>query len=54
MEYDNDILIEYDILKVISFNGGISGTTDVLVYAANIMGEITLKKIRFKIRNVAQ
>ena len=31
MEDENKILIEYDIVKEISFNGGISGTTAVLV-----------------------
>ena len=49
MEDDNDILIEDYILKAISFNGGISGTTAVLVDAGNLIGKIALKKYRFKI-----
>ena len=32
MEDDNDILIEDDIVKAISFNGGIYGTTSVIFY----------------------
>ena len=54
MEDDNDILIEYDIMKAISFNEGISVTTDALVDVANIFGEIFLKKINIKIRSVAR
>ena len=48
MEDDNDILIENDIMKGISFNRGISSTTAVLVDAANIFGKRALKK---KIQN---
>ena len=44
MEDDNDILIENYIMKTISFNGGMSGTTAVLVDATNIFGKIDLKK----------
>ena len=44
MEDDNDIIIEDDILKTISFNGGISGTTDVLVGVENLFGKRVLKK----------
>ena len=50
MESDNDILIEYDIVKAISFNCGISGTTDVLVDAAALFGKRYLNKINFKIK----
>ena len=39
MENDNDILIEDDIVRAIIFNGGISGTTDVLVDAENLFGK---------------
>ena len=53
MEDDNDILIEYDILKAIRFNVGISGTTSVLVDAANIFGKRDLKKTNFEIRTGA-
>ena len=52
MEDDNDIMIEYDIVKAISFNGGISGTTSVLVYEADLSGKISLKKINFKISTI--
>ena len=44
MEGDNDILIEDDIVKAISFNGGISVITDVLVDASNIFGKRVLQK----------
>ena len=44
MEVDNEILIECDISMAISFYGGISGTTDVLVDAVNIFGKRALKK----------
>ena len=54
MEDDNDILIEYDTVKAISFNGGIYGSTSVLVGAANLFGKRTLKKNKFKIRTGAQ
>ena len=43
MEDENDILIEGYIVRAISFNEGISGTTDVLVYAENIFGKRALK-----------
>ena len=43
MEDDNDILIEDDIVKVINFNEGLYGTTDVIVDAANIFGKRVLK-----------
>ena len=48
MEDDNEILIEDDIVKAMSFNGGISGTTSVLVDAANLFGDRALKE---KIQN---
>ena len=48
MRDDNNILIEYDIVKDIGFNGGISGTTAVLVDAANIFGKRALNR---KIQN---
>ena len=44
VEDDNDILIENYIMKTISFNGGTSVTTAVLVDATNIFGKIDLKK----------
>ena len=47
---DNDILVEDDIMKAISFNGGISGTTAVLFDAVDIFGEIALNLKNFKIR----
>ena len=50
MENDNDILIEDDIVRAIIFNEGISGTTDVLVDAANLFGKRASNKINFKIR----
>ena len=54
MEDENKILIEYDIVKEISFNGGISGTTAVLVDADNIFGKISLEGGGIKIRTGAQ
>ena len=51
---DNEILSEYDIMKTISFNGGISGSTAVLVDTANIFNKQSLKKNRFKIRTGAR
>ena len=51
---ENDILIEDDIVKAISFNGGISGTTSVLVDAENLFGKRALNKFNFKIRTVAR
>ena len=50
VEYDNDIIIEDDIVKAVSFNGGVFGTTDALVDAANLFGNIHLKKNKFNIR----
>ena len=50
MEDDNAILIEDDIVKAISFNGGISGIIDVLVDADNRFGDRSLKKTNFKIK----
>ena len=44
MEDDNEIIIKDDIVKTISFNGGISGTTAVLVDAYNLFGKRYLKK----------
>ena len=44
MEDDNGILIEGDIVNAVSFNGGISGTTDVLVDTVNLFRKIALKK----------
>ena len=54
MEDDNSILIGDDILKAISFNGGISGTTSVIVDAENIFDTRSLNKHRFKTRTGAQ
>ena len=54
VEDDNDILIEDDILKAVIFNGGIYGTTSVLVDVGNLFGKQALKKNKFKIRTVAQ
>ena len=54
MEVDNDIPIEDDIANAISFNGGISGTTSVLVDAENIFGKSDLKKINAKTRTGAR
>ena len=54
MEDDYDILIKVYIVKAISFNGGIYGTTAVLVDVANLFSKIALKKIDFKIKTVAQ
>ena len=53
VEDENNILIEGDIVEAISFNGGISVTTAVLVDATNIFGKISLNKKRFKIRTGA-
>ena len=54
MDDDNKILIEDDIVKDISFNGGISGTTDVLVDVENLFGKRAVKKNKFKIRTGAR
>ena len=44
LEDDNDIIIGYDIVKDISFNGGFSVTAAVLVGAVNLFGKRALKK----------
>ena len=44
VEDDNKILIDYYIVKDISFNGDIYGTTAVLVDAENIFGKRALTK----------
>ena len=54
VEDDNDITIEDDIVKYISFNVGISGTTAVIVDAATFFGNISSKKINFTINTGAQ
>ena len=53
VKYENDILIEYDILKTISFNGGIYGTTYIIVDAENLFVNISLNKNSLKIRTGA-
>ena len=53
VKYDNDITIKYDIVKDISFNAVISGTTSVFVDVVNIFGCRALKKINIKIKNGA-
>ena len=40
---DNDIIIKYDIVKAISFNAVISGTTAVFVDVVNIFGKRAFK-----------
>ena len=50
MEDENDIIIEDDIVKDISFN---SGTNAVIVDAAALLGKRVLKKINFKIKTGA-
>ena len=54
MEDDNDTLIEDDIVKAIIFNGGIFGTTAVLVDSAYLFGKKPLKKINFRINTEAR
>ena len=54
MEGENETLTEDDIVKAISFNGGIYCTTAVIVDAVNILGNRALKKKKFKIRTGAQ
>ena len=54
MEDGNEILTEDDIVKAISFNGGIYGTTAVLVDVENLFGKTTWKKNRSKIITVAR
>ena len=53
MEDEFDIIIENDIVKFITFNGGIPGTTTSLVDAATLFGKIVLKKINSKINTEA-
>ena len=50
MDDDNDILIGDDIVRSITFDAVISGTTDVLVNVENLFGKRALNKINFKIR----
>ena len=54
MEGDSDKIIEDDIVKAISFNRGISGTTSFLVDAAAIFGKRALNKINLKIKTGAR
>ena len=54
MEYDNDIIIENDIVKAISFNEGVYVTKPVLVDAENLFGNRSSKKTNFKIKTEAQ
>ena len=48
MEDDNEIITKDDILKAISFNGGISGTTAAIVDAEDIFGKRALKRNKYK------
>ena len=48
VEDDNDILIEDDIMKALSFNGGIYGTADVIVDEAALFGKKYLNKLTSK------
>ena len=54
MDDENDILILYYITKAISFNGGMYGTTTVLLDASVLFGKRALNKINFKIKAVAR
>ena len=54
MEDENDIIIEDDIMKAINVNAGVTGTTDVLVYSADLFGNTYLDKINFKIKTGAK
>ena len=54
MEGEEFILIEYNIVKAVSFNGGISGTTTILVDAKNNFVKRALERINFKIITVAR
>ena len=54
MEDENNILIEYDIVKGISFNGDTSGTSNVIVNVADLFSKRALNKINFKIKTGAQ
>ena len=49
VEDEHEILIVDDIMRAISFNGGIYGTTAVLVDAENIFGKRALNKNKPKI-----
>ena len=51
MKDDNDILIKKFIVRDISFNGSISGTTDVLVDAVNLFGKRYLIENQFQNHN---
>ena len=42
VEADNDILFEDDIVKSVGFNGGIYGTTSVVVDKVNLFGKRAL------------
>ena len=54
VEDDNEILIEDYIVKAISFNGGISSITALIVDAVNLFGKRALKKNKFKVRTGAR
>ena len=54
MDDDNDILTEYDIVKAIIFNGGIYGTTGVIVDVENLFGKRDSDINNLKIRTGAQ
>ena len=54
VEDDKEILIEYDVLKDIIFNEGISSTTDILVDLVSLFVKISLKINKFKIRTGAR
>ena len=54
MEDYNYILIQDDIVKAVVFDGGIYGTTDVIVDSENLFGNGDLKKINFKIKTGSQ
>ena len=47
----NNILIEHDIVKAISTNGVISGTTSILVGAENLSDKDTLKEKQIQNNN---
>ena len=49
MEDGNDILVEDDIVKAVSFNWVIYGTTDVLVDKENLFFNRALKKTSSKL-----
>ena len=53
VEDGNDILIEDDIVKAVSFNWIIYGTTDVIVDKENLFFNTALNKNKFKIRTRA-